>query len=148
MKTFLSRIEPDTLSDTLRKKHKSNISKAEKQALNKGREIMNNADNEFVLKIQEMVADLYLLIRKRMKKRQLDRLERVTLKELILIQLHQILKSETIFKKWVRKGELSNEWASFIVNPNAGPGKKSTLYEMHKSNVTVRFLTTGYNTVI
>ena len=109
MKTFLSRIEQDTLSDTLRKKHKSNISKAEKQALNKGREIMNNADNEFVLKIQEMVADLYLLIRKRMKKRQLDRLERVTLKELILIQLHQILKSETIFKKWVRKGELSNE---------------------------------------
>ena len=103
MKTFLSRIEQDTLSDTLRKKHKSNISKAEKQALNKGREIMNNADNEFVLKIQEMVTDLYLLIRKPMKKRQLDRLERVTLTELILIQLHQIFKKQNNFQKMGEK---------------------------------------------
>ena len=64
---------------------------------------MNDANNEFVLKIQEMVTDLYLLIRKPMKKRQLDRLERVTLTELILIQLHQIFKKQNNFQKMGEK---------------------------------------------
>ena len=51
-------------------------------------------------------------------------------------------------KKWVRKGELSKEWASFIVNPNAQLGKNSTIYKTHKPNIVVRFLTTGCNTAI
>ena len=51
-------------------------------------------------------------------------------------------------KKCVRKGELSKEWASFIVNPNAQPGKNSTLYKTHKPNIKVRLLTTGCNTAI
>ena len=45
------------------------------------------------------VTDLYLLIRKRIKKSQMDRLERVTLKELILIQLHHIFKKWNNFQK-------------------------------------------------
>ena len=51
-------------------------------------------------------------------------------------------------KKWVRKGELSNEWASFIVNPDAQPGKNSTLYKRHKPNIPVRLLTTRCNAAI
>ena len=51
-------------------------------------------------------------------------------------------------KKWVRKGELSKQWALFIVNPNAQPGKNSALYKMHKPNIPVRLLTTGYDTAI
>ena len=50
---FLSRIEQDIFSDTLRKKYKSTISRAETQALNKWRANMNNADKEFILRIQD-----------------------------------------------------------------------------------------------
>ena len=39
---FLSRTKQDIFSATLRKKYKSNISKAEKQALNKWKDNMNN----------------------------------------------------------------------------------------------------------
>ena len=48
----------------------------------------------------------------------------------------------------VRKAELTKEWASFIVNPNAQPGKNSALYKTDKPNIPVRLLTTGCNTAI
>ena len=51
-------------------------------------------------------------------------------------------------KKWEGKGELSKEWASFIVNPNVRPGKKSTFYKTNKPIIHVRLLTTGCNTAI
>ena len=59
-----------------------------------------------------------------------------------------IQKVKQFSKKCVRKGELSKEWASFIVNPNAQPGKNSTLYKTHKPNIRVRLLTTRCNTSI
>ena len=49
----MSRIEQDIFSDTLRKKYNSTISRAETQALNKWRANMNNADKEFILRIQD-----------------------------------------------------------------------------------------------
>ena len=48
----------------------------------------------------------------------------------------------------MRKDELPKEWGSFIVNPNARPGKNSTLLKTYKPNILVRFLTTGCNTTI
>ena len=55
----------------------------------------------------------------------MNRSERGTLKDLTLIQLHHIFKKLKQFsKKWVRKDELSKEWTSFIVIPNAQPEKK------------------------
>ena len=48
----------------------------------------------------------------------------------------------------MRKGELSKEWPSFMVNPNARPGKNTTFYKTHKPNVPVRLLTTRCNTII
>ena len=72
------------------------------------------------LKFQIEATDLYSSMRKRVKKRQLKKLERVTLKELILIQLHHIFKNwKNFHKKWVRKVDLSKEWTSYIINPNA-----------------------------
>ena len=62
-----------------------------------------------------------------------------------MIQLHHIFKKGNK-KKWVRKGELSKEWAFFIVNPNAQPEINSMLYKTHK-RIYVRLLTTGCNTV-
>ena len=53
---------------------------------------MNNMDNLF-LEFKIKVIDLYLLIRKRIKKRQISRLERAILKEFILIHLHHIFKN-------------------------------------------------------
>ena len=49
---------------------------------------MNNTDNEFILRIQ----DKGLLIRKRIKKRNMNALEKVNLKELILTQLYHKFK--------------------------------------------------------
>ena len=51
-------------------------------------------------------------------------------------------------KKWARKGELSKEWTSFIVNPNVRPSKKSTFYKTNKPITHVRLLTTGCNMAI
>ena len=48
----------------------------------------------------------------------------------------------------MRKRELLKSWASFIVNPDAQPGKNSTLYKTHKPNIPVRLLTTGCNRAI
>ena len=53
VETFLSRIEQDICSNALQKKYKSNISRAEKQALNKWRGNVNNTDNEFLLRVQD-----------------------------------------------------------------------------------------------
>ena len=50
-------------------------------------------------------------------------------------------------KEWVKKAELSKEWASFIINPNARPGKNSTLYRTHRSYIPARLLTARRNTV-
>ena len=50
--------------------------------------------------------------------------------------------------KWISRNEISKEWAKYIVNENAVPGKNSTLYKTHKPNNPVRLLTTGCNTAI
>ena len=53
---------------------------------------MNNAIKNLFLEFKIKVTDLYLLIRKRIKKRQTSSLKRLILKEFILIQLHHIFK--------------------------------------------------------
>ena len=50
--------------------------------------------------------------------------------------------------KWVSRNEISKEWAKYIVNKNAVPGKNSTLYKTHKPNNLGHLLTTGCNTAI
>ena len=50
--------------------------------------------------------------------------------------------------KWISRNEISKEWAKYIINVNAVPGKNSTLYTTHKPNNPVRLLTTGCNTSI
>ena len=92
VETLLSRIEQDILSDTLPKKYKSNISRAEKQALNKWRDNLNKKGNEFLLRIQDKENRFILLIRKPIKRGPMSRLERVILKRFILIHLHYIFK--------------------------------------------------------
>ena len=51
-------------------------------------------------------------------------------------------------QKWARKGDLSKEWASFIVNLNEQLGKNIKLYKTHKQNIQIRLLTTRCNTAI
>ena len=50
--------------------------------------------------------------------------------------------------KWISRNEISKEWAKYIVNVNAVPGKNNILYKTHKPNNPVRLLTTGCNTPI
>ena len=50
--------------------------------------------------------------------------------------------------KWISRNEFSKEWAKYIINVNAVPGKNSTLYKTHKPNNPVYLLTTGCNTAI
>ena len=66
---FLSRISQDISNNTLQKKYKSNISKAEKQALNKWRNNMNNTDNEFILRIQDKGNGFIFAIKKMNKEK-------------------------------------------------------------------------------
>ena len=50
--------------------------------------------------------------------------------------------------KWISRNEISKEWAKYIVNVNAVPGKNSALYQTHKPSNPVRLLATGCNTAI
>ena len=50
--------------------------------------------------------------------------------------------------KWISRNEISKEWAKYIINVNAVPGKNRTLYKTHKANNLVHLLTTGCNTAI
>ena len=50
--------------------------------------------------------------------------------------------------KWISRNEISKEWAKYIINVNAVPGKNRTLYKTHKPNNLVRLLTSGCNTAI
>ena len=50
--------------------------------------------------------------------------------------------------KWISRNEISKEWAKYIINANAVPGKNSALYQTHKPNNPVPLLTTGCNTAI
>ena len=88
------------------------------------------------LEFKIKVTDLHLLIRKWIEKKQMKRLEKVTLKELIWSDFIKYSKHETIFEKWIK------EWESFIISPNARSGKNTTYYKTHKPNIPVRFLTT------
>ena len=63
------------------------------------------------------------------------------------ITLH-INKVKDWTKKWISRNEISKEWAKYIINVNAVPGKNSALYKIHKPNNPVRLLTTGCNTAI
>ena len=45
----------------------------------------------------------------------------------------------------MRKCELLKELTFFIVNPNAQPGKNSTVYKTHKPNIPVRIFITICN---
>lgn len=49
-------------------------------------------------------------------------------------------------EKW--KHELTKQWIDFISCNEARPGKNSTFYKTHKSNISVRLLTTGCGTAI
>ena len=49
--------------------------------------------------------------------------------------------------KWISRNEISQEWAKYIVNMDAVPGKNSTLYKTHKPNNPVCLLG-GCNTAI
>ena len=53
---------------------------------------MINADNEFVLKIQDKDTKFRFVEKKTDKEKAMSRFERVTVEELILTQLHHIFK--------------------------------------------------------
>ena len=116
VETFFLRIEQDIFSDTLRMNYNIDISRTEKQPLNKWRDNMRNTHNNLFLKPQDKDSRFIFAN----KKRKMSRLERVILNKFILIRLHYIF----IFI------------ASSIVNSIAQPWKNSTLYKMHKPSKT------------
>ena len=116
VETFFFRIEQDIFSDTLQINYEIDISRTEKQPLNKWGDNMKNTHNDLLLKPQHKDSRFIFVN----KKRKMSRLERVILNKLILIRLHYIFIFIT----------------SSIVNSMAQPGKNSTLYKMHKPSKT------------
>ena len=51
-------------------------------------------------------------------------------------------------KKWFRKCEIRKQWTNYIINEDAQPGKKSTLYKTHEKDNLVRLFNAGCNTAI
>ena len=105
---------------------------------------MNSTDNDFLLRIQDKVNRFIFVDKKTDKEKANEQIRKSNFKNIHFdptsLYIHKV---KEFSKKWVRKDELSKEWASFIVNPNAQPRKNSTLYKTHKPNIPVRLLTTG-----
>ena len=58
-----------------------------------------NSDNGFIRRIQNKDNKFKLVDQKTVKEKQINRFERVTLKELILIQIHYIFTKRSNFQK-------------------------------------------------
>ena len=82
VETLLSRIEQDILSDTLPKKYNSNISRAEKQALNKWRDNLNKKGNEFLLRIQDKENRFIFVDKKTNKERANEQIRKSNFKKI------------------------------------------------------------------
>ena len=103
----------------------------------------------FFLEFKISVKGLYLLIRKRIKQRRINRLERVTLKELILIQLHHIFEKRKTFQKneWEKVSYERNELLSQLILMQDSE-RIALFINTHEVNIPIRLLTKGWNTTI
>ena len=107
------------------------------------------AGNEFLLRAQDKGNGFIFLDKKTNKEEASEQIRTSNfLKKHFDPTSWHIQKVKQFSQKWARKGDLSKEWASFIVNINEQLGKNITLYKTHKQNIQIRLLTTGCNTAI
>ena len=150
IETFISLVEKNLFQDTSRKRIPSNLSQDEKKALKDWRKnVLFNKDSDKVMRLQDK-GNRFIIVDKQTDCEKAN--EQIKRSSFLKIDydstiLH-INKVKDWTTKWISRNEISKEWAKYIVNENAVPGKNSTLYKTHKANNPVRLLTTGCNTAI
>ena len=150
IETFISLVEKDLFQDTSRKRIPSNLSQDEKKALKDWRKnVLFNKDSDKVMRLQDKGNRFIIVDKQTDCEKANEQIERSSFLKIDYdpTTLH-INKVKDWTNKWISRNEISKEWAKYIVNVNAVPGKNSTLYKTHKPNNPVRLLTTGCNTAI
>ena len=150
IETFISLVEKNLFQDTSRKRVQSSLSQDEKKALKDWRKnILFNKDLDKVMRLQDKGNRFIIVDKQTDCEKANEQIERSSFLKIDYdpTTLH-INKVKDWTNKWISRNEISKEWAKYIVNVNAVPGKNSTLYKTHKPNNPVRLLTTGCNTAI
>ena len=150
IETFTSFVEKVLFQDTSRKRIPSNLSQDEKKALKDWRKnILFNKGSDKVMRLQDK-GNRFIIVDKQTDCEKANKeIERNCFLKIDYVPttLH-INKVKDWANKRISRHEISKEWAKYIVNVNAVPGKNSTLYKTHKPNNPVRLLTTGCNIAI
>ena len=146
----MSVVENDLFQDTSKKRISSNLSQDEKKALKDWRKnVLFKKDSGKVMHLQDKENRFIIVDKQTDCEKANEQIERSSFLKIDYdpTTLH-INKVKDWTNKWISRNEISKEWAKYIVNVNAVPGKNSTLYKTHKPNNPVRLLTTGCNTAI
>ena len=150
IETFIPLVEKDLFQDISRERIHSNLLQDEKKALKDWRKnVLFNKDSDKVMRLQDKGNKFIIVDKQTDCEKANEQIERSSFLKIDYdpTTLH-INKVKDWTNKWISRNEISKEWAKYIVNVNAVPGKNSTLYKTHKPNNPVRLLTTGCNTAI
>lgn len=150
VEAFLTKVKNDIFADTSYKHVKDNLSDSERTALKWWQNnILFDKDSEICIRMQDKGTRFVVVDKKEDISKAENQIARSSFDKID----HDLTKKHiSIVKKWANKWfhreKISKLWYNFIINDNAVPGKNSTLYKTHKSDIPVRLLTTGCNTPI
>ena len=150
IETFIPLVEKDLFQDISRERIHSNLLQDEKKALKDWRKnVLFNKDSDKVMRLQNKGNKFIIVDKQTDCEKANEQIERSSFLKIDYdpTTLH-INKVKDWTNKWISRNEISKEWAKYIVNVNAVPGKNNILYKTHKPNNPVRLLTTGCNTAI
>ena len=148
VEAYLTAMETAIFKSVTNTPCKDNLTPSERSALGDWRKnVLFNPESEVVLRMQDK-GNRFLVVDKTedIEKAQAQ-ISRSSFLEVPddLTGRHIKIVTEWV-EKWESRGEINKQWGNFIKNPDAVPGKNSTLYKTHKDSVPVRLLTTGCNT--
>ena len=143
-------MEKELFKDTSFKKVQDNLTKHERESLNKWRkdQLFNN-DGTLVMRQQDK-GNRFVIVDKTIDKiKANEQINRSSFRKLDYDPTNEhIEKVSTWAKKWFNLKEISKKWMDFIINKDANPAKNATMYKTHKQGTPVRLLTSGCNTPI
>ena len=150
VEVFLDCVKTDIFADTSYKPPKFNLSKPERDAMKWWQsQILQNKDSTVCIRLQDKGTRFVIVDKAEDILKAEAQISRSSFDKVnIDLTGKHIQQVKAWADKWLKREKISQSWYNFIVNHNAIPGKNSTLYKTHKTNIPVRLLTTGCNTAI
>ena len=148
IEAYLTAIETAIFKSVRKTPCKDNLNIDERTAIADWRKtVLFNPDSEVVLRMQDKGSRFLVVDKTEDIEKAHTQISRSSFSEVSddLTDKHVKIVSDWA-DKWESRGDITKQWSNFVKNPDAVPGKNSTLYKTHKASVPVRLLTTGCNT--